>query len=90
MTILLRVALPTYPSDRLRAARRALDAWKAAVGGSPEVIGEEDPRASEAAWELILREPEAMVPPAPLAPVAPRLGRARALAPGGFFRGGSV
>jgi len=79
VTIVLRSALPAgFPADARRAALRSRDAWLAAGA------------ATAARWELVVREPEAMVPPGALESLPLDLPAGESLAPEGFFRGGSA
>gem|GEM_PF-2867254 len=98
MTIVLRSALPAdfpagvrakVPADARRAALRSRDAWLAA-GAAGVVVLPGDPKAAGAGWELVVREPEAMVAPGALEGLSPDLPAGVSLAPEGFFRGGSA
>jgi SAM-dependent methyltransferase len=98
VTIVLRSALPAdfpagvrakVPADARRAALRSRDAWLAA-GAAGVVVLPGDPKAAGAGWELVVREPEAMVAPGALEGLSLDLPAGVSLAPEGFFRGGSA
>jgi SAM-dependent methyltransferase len=89
LTIVLRSLLADPPTDALRAASRSRDAWLAA-GPPGTVVLPGCPKAADAEWELVVREPEAMVPPGALEGLALPLPAGESLAPEGFFRGGSA
>ncbi len=90
MIVALRCARSGRESgDVRRAAARSLDAWRSSGAEGVTVVAAEDPRGAEADWELLVREPEALVPPGPLAEAA-EAGAAgeTALVPEGVYPGG--
>ena len=75
-------------ADVRRAAARSLDSWRSAPRGVT-VVDADGPRGASAEWDLVVREPEALVPPDPLseAVLAAAAGET-ALEPEGVFPGG--
>ncbi len=75
--------------DACRAAVRSLDAWRSPGVDGVAVLPEYDSRAASAAWDLLVREPEALVPPGPLAEAVEAAAAGEtALVPEGVYAGG--